>query len=57
MNLLNYIMLQLYVQIQQARIEVITQDTNDFTTVVLNAEYVSQNARAMYQNGGNLRTL
>ena len=41
--------------IQRALIEVITQDTSDFDTVVLDAQYVSQDydVTESYQDGGN----
>ena len=32
----------------------ITQDTNDFASVVLNAEYLSSNVVDVYQNGGKV---
>lgn len=34
--------------------ELVTKRTTDFTSVVLDAEYVFQNVRKDYQNGGNL---
>lgn len=34
--------------------ELVTKGTSDFASVVLDAEYVSQNVREDYQNGGNL---
>ena len=34
--------------------ELVTKDTSDFASVVLDAGYVSQNVRKDYQNGGNL---
>ena len=40
---------------QRALIEVITQDTSDFNSVVLNAQYVSEDydVTQSYQDGGN----
>ena len=40
---------------QRARIEVVTQDTSDFGSVVLNAEYISldYDVTQSYQDGGD----
>lgn len=38
---------------QRARIEVVTRDTSDFATVVLDAEYVSPGIVKDYQDGGD----
>ena len=40
---------------QRARVELVTQDTRDFASVVLNAEYVLQGVSYDYQNGGKLK--
>ena len=39
---------------QRALIEVVTRDTADFRTVVLDAVYLSDGVSKSYQNGGEL---